>query len=61
VEEREATTPATVALAWLMAQRAVTAPIASATSRDQLTQLFAATELRLDADSLQELNCASAD
>ena len=32
-------TPAQVALAWLMAQPAVAAPIASATSLDQLTAL----------------------
>jgi aryl-alcohol dehydrogenase-like predicted oxidoreductase len=52
--------PAQVALAWLIAQPAVTAPIASATSLDQLENLFAATRLRLDAGALEALDRASA-
>lgn len=61
VAERYKTSPAAVALAWLMAQPAVTAPIASATSRDQLYQLISATELKLDEEALKELTSASAD
>jgi aryl-alcohol dehydrogenase-like predicted oxidoreductase len=46
---------ASVALAWLLAQPTITAPIASATSTDQLESLFAAVDLKLD-----KLNQASA-
>ncbi|HSO21003.1 MAG TPA: aldo/keto reductase [Desulfosarcina sp.] len=53
-------TPATVALAWLIAQPAVTAPIASATSMDQLQELIRATAVELDAASMDLLNEASA-
>lgn len=53
-------TPAQVALAWLMAQPAVTAPIASATSLEQFRELTGATTLDLNAASIQLLNEASA-
>ena len=52
--------PATVALAWLMAQPAVTSAIASATSTAQLDELLDAMDLRLDAEALQQLGDASA-
>ncbi|MEO6909592.1 MAG: aldo/keto reductase [Edaphobacter sp.] len=52
--------PASVALAWLLAQPTVTAPIASATSMEQLEGLFAAVDLKLDASALETLNRASA-
>jgi aryl-alcohol dehydrogenase-like predicted oxidoreductase len=51
---------ASIALAWLLAQPTITAPIASATSTDQLESLFAAVDLKLDAALLQKLNQASA-
>lgn len=51
--------PACVALAWLMARPSITAPIASATNLEQLRELIAATELKLDAESVQILNRAS--
>ena len=50
---------ATVALAWTMAQPAITAPIASATSIDQLKELTASLHLRLTPDQLQRLDGAS--
>jgi aryl-alcohol dehydrogenase-like predicted oxidoreductase len=50
---------ATIALAWLMAQPAVTAPIASATSVDQLKDLTAAMHLRLSAEQIARLDAAS--
>lgn len=50
--------PATVALAWLLANPLVTAPIVSATSDSQLETLFAAPELRLTADEMDLLNKA---
>ena len=60
VGKRLAATPAQVALAWLIAQPGVTAPIASATTLEQLKELIAGTRLVLDADALQTLNGASA-
>jgi aryl-alcohol dehydrogenase-like predicted oxidoreductase len=53
-------TPARVALAWLMVQPGVTAPIASATSEKHLTDLIEATKLTLDHVSLQKLTAVSA-
>ena len=52
--------PASVALAWIMARPGVTAPIASATSVEQLNDLIAAITLELDQASLDLLNKASA-
>jgi hypothetical protein len=48
--------PASVALAWLMAKPAVTAPIASATSLKQLETLVAATQLRLSPEDMAKLD-----
>jgi aryl-alcohol dehydrogenase-like predicted oxidoreductase len=53
-------TPAQVALAWLIAQPGITAPIASATSRAQLDEVMDAARLRLDADAIMRLNDSSA-
>ncbi|MDB5910114.1 MAG: alcohol dehydrogenase [Massilia sp.] len=60
VAKGNATTPATVALAWIIARPSVTAPIASATSVEQLDSLVAATRLQLSAEDLKLLNAASA-
>jgi aryl-alcohol dehydrogenase-like predicted oxidoreductase len=60
VARRQASTPARVALAWLIARPSVTAPIASATSLEQLNDLTEATKLELDEASLRLLNEASA-
>jgi len=59
VAARLKSTPAQVALAWLIARPSVTAPIASATSLEQLNELVKATELELDETSLQLLDEAS--
>ena len=59
VAKRTHATPAQVALAWLMARRTVTAPIASATSPAQLKELIGATKLELDEASMELLNPAS--
>ncbi|ANI90697.1 alcohol dehydrogenase [Arachidicoccus ginsenosidimutans] len=59
ISAKHNTTQATVALAWLLAQPRIGAPIASATSQSQLATLFAATELNLDAEDLTLLNEAS--
>lgn len=50
--------PAAVALAWLLAQPTVLAPIASATSPQQLTELLACTELELSPAELGRLSAA---
>jgi aryl-alcohol dehydrogenase-like predicted oxidoreductase len=51
--------PAQIALAWVIARPSITAPIASATSLDQLTELIQATELKLDNAAIDKLNRAS--
>lgn len=53
-------TVATVSLAWLRQQPSVTAPIASARSTEQLTDLLASMSLELSAAEVQALNIASA-
>ncbi|KRA74648.1 alcohol dehydrogenase [Caulobacter sp. Root656] len=50
--------PAQVALAWIMAHPAITAPLASATSIEQLNELMAAARLTLPTDVLDALNAA---
>jgi aryl-alcohol dehydrogenase-like predicted oxidoreductase len=50
---------AAVALAWLLAQPTVLAPIASATSTEQLAELLACTELELSAQELELLSSRS--
>lgn len=59
VAEKHGAKQATVALAWLLANPLITAPIVSATSESQLSTLFAAPALKLDADDLGLLNDAS--
>ncbi len=59
VARRLETTPASVALAWLMARPGVTAPISSATSLEQLDALVGATRLVLDPSSMELLDRAS--
>jgi aryl-alcohol dehydrogenase-like predicted oxidoreductase len=51
--------PAEVALAWLIAQKGVTAPIASATDRQQLASLVRAVALDLSPQDLRVLDTAS--
>lgn len=53
-------TPAQVALAWLMARPGVTAPIASATSVEQFSEIAASVDLKLSDASMRTLNEASA-
>jgi len=53
------TSPATVALAWLMARPSVTAPIASATNIEQLNELMRAAELQLDENAIALLDKVS--
>ncbi len=51
---------ATVTLAWTMVQPAITAPIASATSMEQLAELLAALQLQLTPEQIARLDSASA-
>jgi len=51
--------PAQVALAWLMARPGITAPIASATSVEQLHELVGAAKLELSSDEIAQLTAAS--
>lgn len=59
VVEAHRATPAEVALAWLMAQPGVTAPIASATKVEQIQSLARSAELTLSADEFAALDQAS--
>jgi len=52
-------TPAQVALAWLMGRPAVTAPIASATSLEQLDDIMQAAQLTLPAAAAERLAAAN--
>ena len=51
--------PGQIALAWLIARPSVTAPIASATSLEQVAELVEAAEIELDADSIAMIDAAS--
>jgi len=53
------TTPASVALAWLIQRPSVTAPIVSATSLSQLDSVIKAPQLELDHAAIEALNTAS--
>jgi len=60
VAAAHAAKPAQVALAWLMAQPGITAPIASATNVEQLNDLMGAARLKLAPAELAALTAASA-
>ncbi|HEX4155796.1 MAG TPA: aldo/keto reductase [Acidobacteriaceae bacterium] len=60
VSEETKAEQASTALAWLLAQPTITAPIASATSTKQLEALFAAVDLQLTPAQLKTLTDASA-
>ncbi|HSE13771.1 MAG TPA: aldo/keto reductase [Rudaea sp.] len=60
VAARRQATPAQVALAWLIARPGITAPIASATSVEQLEEILASVRLQLSAEDIAALNAASA-
>src|SRR6185369_15154565 len=60
VSARHSAQPAEVALAWVIARPDVTAPIASATSLEQMESLIRAAELKLSKADMTELDTASA-
>lgn len=61
IAERYEVTPGQVAIAWQLVQPGITAPIASATSLEQLEQLVNAAQIKLDPDALEALSQASAE
>jgi aryl-alcohol dehydrogenase (NADP+) len=60
VAGRQDATCAQVALAWIMAKPAIAAPIASATSVAQVTELMGALRVKLSSADVAELDAASA-
>ena len=60
VGEAHACKPAEVALAWLMRKRGVTAPIASATTLEQMDSLLRSAALRLTDSDMRTLDAAGA-
>ena len=52
-------TPAQIALAWMIARPSVTAPIASATSVDQLKDIAKAASVKLTADDIATLDATA--
>ena len=61
VADAHRATPAQVALAWTIARPGLTAPIVSATSVAQWSELAGAARLRLDVQSIETLDRASAE
>ncbi|MGZ3746660.1 MAG: aldo/keto reductase [Pseudobdellovibrionaceae bacterium] len=59
VSQKHRGTQAQVSLAWLLSRPSITAPIASATKAEQLSELIGALRLQLDTESLRLLNDAS--
>lgn len=53
--------PGQIAIAWLIARPSITAPIASATSLNQLTELTDAIKITLTKDQIDRLNRASSE
>jgi len=60
VAARHNATPAQIALAWIMTKPAIAAPIASATSVAQLTELMGALRVTLSSEDVAALDAASA-
>ena len=60
IAKEQGVTAAEIAIAWIIAHPSVTAPIASATSLDQLRTLLTATRVSLDRDTIAALDAASA-
>lgn len=60
IAEARGVEPATISLAWLLAEgKSVTAPVASASTPEQLPALIAAADLKLSAEEVQQLDEAS--
>ncbi len=61
IAAKHSASPAQIALAWLIARPGITAPIASATSVEQLHDILAAAKLALSAQDIAQLDAASAE
>jgi aryl-alcohol dehydrogenase-like predicted oxidoreductase len=61
VARRLKASPAQVSLAWLCAQPTIVAPIASATSVEQLDEILGFVRVKLDREAMSQLNEASRD
>jgi aryl-alcohol dehydrogenase-like predicted oxidoreductase len=59
--ERRNVTPAQIALAWLLAQKPWIAPIPGTTKRHRLEENLGATQIRLTADDLRDIDRAASD
>ncbi|HET8553862.1 MAG TPA: aldo/keto reductase [Rhodanobacteraceae bacterium] len=59
VADKHDVKPVHVALAWLQARPGISAPIASATSIEQLHEVLASASLSLDAEDIERLDAAS--
>lgn len=59
VSRKHDSTPATISLAWLLAQPTITAPIVSATSIQQLQSIIDAPNILLDTEDMTSLDKAS--
>jgi len=60
VAARHAAVPAQIALAWLIAKPFITAPIVSATSREQLNEILAAPRIKLSREDIATLDAVGA-
>ncbi len=59
VSKQYNTNQASIALAWVISRKGITAPIASATTVEQLNELTKATEIKLGEEAIDLLNNAS--
>jgi aryl-alcohol dehydrogenase-like predicted oxidoreductase len=60
VASSHGTTVSAVAIAWLLTQPTVAAPIASARTTEQLGQILPAAELKLTPDEIEALTASGA-
>jgi len=60
IAEAHGVTPATIALAWLLAKPLVVAPVASASSPEQVVELMAAAHIQLTRHQINDLDRVSA-
>ena len=60
VAREQGSSPATIALAWLLSKRGVVAPVASASRKDQVLELVAAAKIQLGRHQVAELDRVSA-
>ncbi len=61
IAKRLGATPTQVSLSWLMARPGITAPIASATSVEQLSEVLASANVALEQSDIVELDSASSE